>query len=140
MNIRTITSLDVTQLLPLYSQLTNTSQPSQIFIDTFFDALKSPFHNIFVYEIDNQIIGAATLLVELKLTHGGSRVGHIEEVVVDTRYRRKGIGKMLVQHIIAEAKRLGCYKVILDCGNDVKNFYESCGLKGKGCCMGVYFE
>jgi hypothetical protein len=41
----------------------------------------------------SKIIATATLIVEMKYTHGCSKVGHIEDVVVDETYRGYKLGK-----------------------------------------------
>ncbi len=48
-----------------------------------------------------EIIGTATLVIMIT-PHG--RVGYVHDVVVDERYRGKGIGKILMQEIITIAK------------------------------------
>ena len=46
----------------------------------------------------------------------------------------------LVDYLINEAKRKGCYKVILNCKEDNVRFYEKCGLKRHGIEMKRYLE
>ena len=77
---------------------------------------------------EGRIVGASTLLVEPKLIHGGSRVGHIEDVSVLGRAQGRGIGAALVRACLEEAERRGCYKTILDCAEDVRPFYEGIGF------------
>ena len=57
------------------------------------------------------------------------KVGHIEDVVVDSEFRGMGLAKMLTEELINIAKTNGCYKVILDAADDVKEFYQSLGFK-----------
>lgn len=83
----------------------------------------------FVAMRDGRVIGTCSLLVERKFIHAGGRVGHIEDVSVAASAQRQGIGTALVRHAIAEAKRAGCYKVILDCFDDLVGFYERMGFK-----------
>ena len=78
---------------------------------------------------DKKIVGCITLLIEQKFIHDGGLVGHIEDVVVRTDYERKGIGMKLVTSMLEYAKRKNCYKKILDCKDDVKQFYERIGFK-----------
>ena len=56
-------------------------------------------------------------------------VGHIEDVVVRKDYEGKGIGIKLVTSMLERAKEKNCYKTILDCKDDVKQFYERIGFK-----------
>ena len=78
---------------------------------------------------DKKIVGCITLLIEQKFIHDGGLVGHIEDVVVRKDYEGKGIGMKLVTFMLEYAKRKNCYKTILDCKDDVKQFYERIGFK-----------
>ena len=78
---------------------------------------------------DKKIVGCITLLIEQKFIHDGGLVGHIEDVVVRKDYEGKGIGMKLVTSMLEYAKRKKCYKTILDCKDDVKQFYERIGFK-----------
>lgn len=75
------------------------------------------------------VVGTATLIVEQKFIHCGGPVGHIEDVAVHRDHQRKGIGAALVRHATEEARKLGCYKVILNCFEDRVPFYEGLGFR-----------
>ena len=90
---------------------------------------QNPNHIIHVAVDDNKIVGSTTLLVEQKFIHNGGLVGHIEDVVVRKDYEGKGIGIKLVTSLLERAKEKNCYKTILDCKDDVKQFYERIGFK-----------
>jgi len=85
-------------------------------------------HIIHVAIDDNKIIGSTTLFIEQKFIHDGGLVGHIEDVVVRKEYEGKGIGIKLVMSMLERAKEKNCYKTILDCKDDVKQFYERIGF------------
>tara|TARA_Y100001951_G_scaffold91629_1_gene85781 strand:+ start:64 stop:501 length:438 start_codon:yes stop_codon:yes gene_type:complete len=87
-----------------------------------------------------RIIGSATVFIENKFLHCGSRVGHIEDVVVDKGCRIKGVGKSLIEACLRFAKDKGCYKTILDCSEHNIPFYEKCGFKVDGVCMRINKE
>lgn len=126
----------------LYQQL-STLDPDAITQEIYNDFLNSlnENHKIFViYDAEaNQVIGTATLLIERKIIHNMNRVGHIEDVVIDSRYRGQGLGKLIVQFITRFAKARGCYKVILNCIDANINFYEKNGFIKKGNEMANYF-
>ena len=92
--------------------------------------IKQNSNHIIYVAIDNKkIVGSTTLLIEQKFIHNGGLVGHIEDVVVRKDYEGKGIGIKLVTSMLERAKEKNCYKTILDCKDDVKQFYERIGFK-----------
>ena len=61
--------------------------------------------------------------------------GFLENVYVEKEYRSRGLGSMLIRHLIAEARRRKCYKLIgtSKAGNtEAHRFYEKLGLKKIG--------
>jgi len=90
---------------------------------------QNPNHIIHVAIDNKKIVGSTTLLIEQKFIHDGGLVGHIEDVVVRKDYEGKGIGIKLVTSMLERAKEKNCYKTILDCKDDVKQFYERIGFK-----------
>ena len=90
---------------------------------------QNPNYIIHVAIDDNKIVASTTLLVEQKFIHDGGLVGHIEDVVVRKEYEGKGIGIKLVMSMLERAKEKNCYKTILDCKDDLKQFYERIGFK-----------
>jgi len=61
--------------------------------------------------------------------------GLLEDLLVKEEHRGKGIGSALVKEAIAEAKRLGCYKIIATSRMERENvhaLYEKLGLKKYG--------
>lgn len=78
---------------------------------------------------DARVIGTASLFLEPKFIHNGGIVGHIEDVAVHADEQRRGVGAALVRHLIEVCRAEGCYKVILDCSDDVIGFYEKLGFR-----------
>jgi len=95
-----------------------------------FKKIKSiPDHIIYVAVRDGKVIGSATIFVEPKFIHGGGKVGHIEDVVVNRENQGEGIGQKLINTLISYAEKKGCYKTILDCTEEVMPFYKKLGFK-----------
>jgi glucosamine-phosphate N-acetyltransferase len=101
-----------------------------------FNKIKSnPNHVDFVADLDSKVIGSTTLLIEPKFIHQGGKVGHIEDVVIAKEYQGTGIGEKLINFVLDHAKQNQCYKTILDCTDDLKQFYEKIGFKKHSNCM-----
>ena len=95
-----------------------------------YNKIKSnPNHHVYVAVLNQKIIGSTTMLIEPKFIHNGGNVAHIEDVVVSKDYQGKGIGEKLVKSLLKLAEKNNCYKTILDCSDDVKQFYEKIGFK-----------
>lgn len=94
-----------------------------------------PLHEIYIYRTDDKPVALVTLLVENKLIHGGSRAGHIEDLVVDPAYQGRGIAKLLIEYCINQCRIYGCYKVILDCRPDLVDFYKGQNFEQGGTYM-----
>jgi hypothetical protein len=74
-----------------------------------------------------QIIGSGTLLFEPKLSHGCKYVGHIEDIVVHSEFRGLNIASTIIEKL-KEFAEPHCYKVILHCKEELKEFYEKNGF------------
>lgn len=96
-------------------------------------------YKIFVIEYNFKIIGIASCFIEQKLIHNFGKVSHIEDVIIDKNFRNKGLGKKIIKKCIDYSKSNNCYKIILDCFEEKKEFYEKCGFSKKGCFMSLYF-
>jgi glucosamine-phosphate N-acetyltransferase len=90
---------------------------------------RSHLHHFFVAVTSGgRIVGTTTLVVERKFIHGGGLVGHIEDVAVRRGYEGRGVGGSLVRAAVKKAKDVGCYKCILDCKDELVEFYEKLGF------------
>jgi len=96
-------------------------------------------HFIYFYISKNKIIGAITLFIEQKIIHDGMCVGHIEDLVVNKTYRKMGVGKSLLNHVIDKSKSNSCYKCILNCDAALEKYYLNNGFIKKGLYMAKYF-
>ncbi len=86
-------------------------------------------HAVLVAELDGRVVACATVLVEQKFIHGGGKAAHIEDVAVNARHQRLGIGEKLVRGALEYAESAGCYKTVLDCSDEVMPFYELLGFR-----------
>ncbi|CAL5389259.1 unnamed protein product [Camellia sinensis] len=129
--------------IELLQQLTVCDSVSEKQFEERFRELSSygDDHLICVIE-DNRsgkIVATGSVFTEKKFIRNCGKVGHIEDVVVDSSARGMQLGKKIVEVLIDHARSTGCYKVILDCSTDNRVFYEKCGFKQKEIQMVKYF-
>jgi glucosamine-phosphate N-acetyltransferase len=124
----------------ILSQLTKTTTHDFKSFNSFLQLIfKNNFHYIYIIMKNDIIIGMSTLLIEPKLIHDLNFVGHIEDVVIDQKCRGNGYGKYIINYIIDISKKMGCYKLLLDCNIKNINFYTNLGFKNSQYGMSHYF-
>lgn len=119
MNLRKIKNIDYEN----YKKINNTYITNEYF-NNFINNILNKYHNIYVLENENIIIGFGTLILENKLTHNGCKMGHIENIIIDEKYRNSGYGIQLVKELIEICKKEKCYKIILNCDSYLEKFYK----------------
>ena len=112
----------------------------ETFSRQFEEIKKNPNHHVFIIEEESVIVATCTCIVEPKFIRGGSKVSHIEDVVVDHAYRKHGLGRRLIEFVIEFSRSEGCYKVILDCSMENMGFYKKCGMEQTNVQMGIYLD
>ena len=123
----------------IYAQLTSAPVIPQ---EQFINILKNlpENHTIFVCTMHEKVVGMFTVLIEQKLTNGGKCIAHVEDVVVDNQHRGIGIGKSMVKFAIDYSKKKNCYKIILNCREDLREFYQHQGFLKHSEGMAIYFN
>ena len=120
---------DLDQICDIYTEAFNgKTTPST---RQWWNILDNP--NIYYYVVEQygKVVGVASLVVINKLLRGGNRMGIIEDVAVSKSAGSRGIGTMLIERLKDLAVEKGCYKVVLNCSEDVVQFYKKCGFYEK---------
>lgn len=115
MEIRFAENNDLDKLLDLYKELNPDDQPlnSKIAKDIWDKSLTSDYIKYIVGIDDNSIVASCNIAIILNLTRSGRPYGVIENVITNSKYRRKGIGREVIDYAIQYAQRNNCYKVVL---------------------------
>jgi len=118
--------------LALLKQLTSVGDVTQAEFKERFLLMKSCqgtyYNTVIVDKETDRIIGAASLIVERKFIHHCANRGIIEEVIVSDDYRGKSLGRLIVQSLVGLGKALNCYKITLNCTDQMISFYERLGF------------
>lgn len=95
--------------------------------------LDNPLLHYFVAEVDGCVVATCNLTIIPNLTHNLQPYGLIENVVTHSDFRRRGLGRLVMEAALATAWDKGCYKVMLLSGStreDAHRFYDSLGFHG----------
>ena len=113
------------EIIDLLSQLSYTKYITDNEMCDFI-VNKPSNHLIYICEETekNKLVGMITVFVERKLIHNFGKVAHIEDLVVDKDERGKSIAQKLINKCIDYAKSENCYKIILNCNENLIKFYE----------------
>ena len=95
------------------------------------DALKKPEITFWTVWLDDRLVGCGALK-ELDKTHG-----EIKSMRTPNDFRGKGVGKLMLRHIIDEARRRNYKRLSLETGSmeafePARRLYESYGFKQCG--------
>jgi GNAT superfamily N-acetyltransferase len=133
LTIRLAAQHDLPAILALNSQLNPDDlplPPDEQLADVWQQLLDNPIMHTFVAEQAEQIVGTCVLAIMPNLTRGARPYGLIENVVTDAAVRGQGIGRALLQAVLAFAWQQRCYKVMLLTGRpDAVPFYERVGFR-----------
>lgn len=126
-----------------YISLLNTFNKTDISFLFFSDFVKnlSNNHDIFILfdPSNNNIIGTVTLLFEQKLIHNGKYVCHIEDLIISDEYKNNRYGTLFLKFIKNYAKIKDCYKIILNCSQNIKDFYSKNNFSNRNIEMSYYY-
>ncbi|MCC4834590.1 GNAT family N-acetyltransferase [Shewanella sp. 1_MG-2023] len=75
----------------------------------------------FVSEIENKVVGVGMLDVDN---------GMVDAIFVRPESFGKGLGKRMLMHLEAQARRVNCKELRLDATLNAAAFYRSCGFEG----------
>jgi GNAT superfamily N-acetyltransferase len=99
-------------------------------------------YELLVAEDSGNILGTTVLAILPGMAHGVSPFAVIEYVVVDEKYRGKGVGKTMMEYCIQQAKKAGCYKIMLTSDKrrtEAHEFYRSLGFEASAHGFRLYF-
>lgn len=118
--------------MELLTQLTKVGDVTQEQFEDRFNQMKACNDTYYIIVIEDtntgQVIGSASLIKEQKFIHGATARARVEDVVVSDLYRGKQLGKVLLDVLVALSKKIGCYKISLECKDPVIQFYSQFGF------------
>jgi GNAT superfamily N-acetyltransferase len=148
--VRVATESDIPRILELYRQLVITTAPVELeqkpslkdYRQVFARISAVPGLELLVAEREGEVVGSLVLFIAPNLSHGGLPWALVEDVIVDQKYRRQGVGKLLMDYAIARAREAGCYRIGLSSDKsrqEAHQFYRALGFKTSAHGFRLYF-
>jgi len=149
-SIRPSSEEDVPRIVDLYRQLAihvsgveeERSPSPDDYRQVFAEICADPRHEILVAECDGKIVGTVVLLFVPELSHAASPWALVENLVVDSGYRQRGIGRMMLDHVITRAREIGCNRIQL-CSDrrrdEAHRLYEAAGFEALAYGFRIWF-
>lgn len=149
-DIRLATEEDVPRILDLYRELTisfsqvemSRSPSPDDYRKAFAEIRADPRHELFVAEYQGEVVGTVVLLIVPNLSHNATPWALVENLIVSQKHRGMGLGKMLLEHVIARAKEKGCHRIEL-CSDqrrkEAHRLYRFVGFEASAYGFRIYF-
>lgn len=130
MNIRELTAADVEEVSRIEQE--NFSMPWKP--QDFLEMVEADYAYYYVAEVDGEIAGCCGI-------RNMAGEGEITNVAVAEKFRRRGIGRALMEYMLKEAALLGMESMTLEVrvsNIPAISLYESLGFQGEGVRPGFY--
>ena len=142
--IRWATEKDIPRILDLYEELTEEKQ--SVAIETinsvFAEIVSIPNQEFLVADENDYVVGSLFLQIVPNLSHGARPWAVLENMIVDSRFRRQGIGRRLLEYALDCSRQAGCYKVQLLSNKkrlEAHKFYRIMGFEDSALGFRLYF-
>jgi GNAT superfamily N-acetyltransferase len=141
---------DIPRILELYQQLAATNAEAERQRTLSLEHYRKAFGEISDYtgqellvaEEAGEVIGSLVLIIVPNLSHGAKPWAIIENVIVDERYRRRGVGRLLMEYAVNRAREADCCRIGL-MSNVVREeshqFYRDMGFEASAYGFRRYF-
>jgi len=148
--IRLAKESDLPRILKLYHELSMTTTGVEQHLNASFDDYRKVFAEIrsdprrelLVAEYQGEVVGTVALFIISGLSHCAAPYTLVENLIVNHKYRRRGIGKKLMEYTIARAKQERCHRIEL-CSDkrrkEAHRLYHSIGFEASAYGFRIWF-
>ncbi len=134
MIIRLVKPPDYKELMHLYNLFVGSDRYSRYDNDSFERVVHNPNNFVYIAEDKGNLIGFASFSIRDVIRYA-KPIAELDELLVLEEYRKKGVGKQLMEKVETKAKERNCYRLFIESHYDHKaahKFYESLGYTNYG--------
>jgi len=149
-HIRLAEEKDVPRIVEMYRDFTITDSTAEHsrnpsladYQRVFAEICSDPRQKLFVAEVQGEVVGTIELLIVPNLSHNGTPFAFLENLIVTEKHRRRGLGRMLLEHAVGLARESGCHMVEL-CSDirrkEAHKLYNFMGFEAQAHCFRLFF-
>ena len=148
--VRRAVEEDIPRILELYRELTITTSDAESlrkpspgdYRQVFNEIDAAQGHELLVLQYSEDVVGTLALIIVPNLSHSGCPWAIAENLIVDQRYRRQGLGRLLMEYAVTRAQQARCHKLVLTSDkrrDDAHRFYRSLGFESSAEGFRMYF-
>ena len=130
LNVKKVSVKDFAKIFDILQSISKYKVDSSLINEISSSFFDQKHMHAFSFFIEKQLVGYGSFIIEKKIR--GGKVAHIEDIVVDSNFRGKGVGKFIITKLTEKIKDLKCYKITLACKEHNISFYEKCGFSLNG--------
>jgi len=127
MKVRKITELDLPELAGLYTELMHEEIRPEMLADNFTHYQSLPEYLILGIDYEGELVGSILGIICHDLM-GAFMV--VENVIVGSKFRRHGLGRLLMEAVEEIAWERGCYYIMLVSGEQRREAHQLYGTLG----------
>jgi len=134
MIIREAKKSDYKDLMGLYNDFVDSDRYSKYDNDSFDKVRKSNKNFIYVAEDNDKLVGFVSFSIRLVIRYP-KPIAELDELYVSPAFRRKSVGKMLMDKVLSKAKELNCHRLFIEPHykhEGAHKFYENLGFTNYG--------
>jgi predicted N-acetyltransferase YhbS len=142
--IRQATAQDIPRIVELYEELTE--EKIEISSETaqrvFSEIVSLPQQEFLIAEENGLVVGSLFVHIIPNLSHHAQPWAILENMIVDSRYRRLGIGRLLLVSALDFSRQAGCFKAQLlshKKRREAHQFYRDLGFEDSALGFRIYF-
>lgn len=134
MRIRLAKGSDYDAVMNLYNLFVGEDRYSDHGSDSYEKVLKSDSNFLYLAIDDEKMVGFVSFSTR-NVVRYSRPIAELDELFVLERYRKQGVGRVLMEKAEKEAKSFGCYRIFIESHYDHKpahKLYESLGYINYG--------
>jgi GNAT superfamily N-acetyltransferase len=127
LNVRPFVPQDMTEVIELLQEISSFRPAAESISEIGSRFVENKGAYACVVELSGTVVAFGSLFIFCRVRGGCSAI--IEDMVVAEAFRGKGLGRLILDDLLAYAQAKGCFKVTLETSERGRDFYMKAGFE-----------